>query len=556
MKPIRKSCRNTDVFPVAGIIIVITLGVVFSAIITDQGLGIEGDGYYYINAARVIAAHWGAGVPGGVDRTLLKEITDYYVYLMELWPIFYPALLAAVGFSADPYPAGRWLHLTFPVVIGLLLWLIVYANKHSHKRAFLAVALVLLSPHILRLNCFVFSEMPFLILQLLSLSAVGYYLRNKGVAWLIAAVFFIGLAGLTRYIGVVMALALGITVWRTNPGRAFFRRLMISIACVLLGVLPGILYMFSSVIYGKTLYVAGRSLVLKWPLVKAVLFFKKSVRSVELYLSPLFISGKLQILFVLLAAAAIIILFIHQAKKQRRCPPAANVLRLQGYITACVIIYVLLTSFLALFLDHMLCFTGITPRHFAPLFVWLVVLVLLTGPAPGKAGECGREPLITRFAGLFVIILLATFLAASFITALQNRGIAAEARKVWQESTVLEYVRKNEGSEWLVSNMPGELFHYLRKPVFALPSHYDFFKAQENPYYAQQMSQIQRLLHQHNGLVLYFNPYLYLPHEAAYQATTPKECMDMLDLEVLYQDKTGMIMNPRPARPKAAGNRQ
>jgi len=547
--------RLTRLLPVLGIIAVIVMATGFTAIMTGSGLAIEGDGYYYINAARIMAASLGMGEMVHLPPDLLREYIRFHAFARELWPPFYPALLAAVSFSADPYVAGRWLHLAFPAVMGLLLWLIFIQNGKTRGRALAAVALVLLSPPLLRLNSFMFSETPFLILQVLTLLAVGGYLRRKKISWLAAAIVFIALACLTRYIGVVMALALACLLWRIHREMAFFRRLGLVLTCVALCLLPVTLYMLSSILYGQTLYVAGRSLALDWPLVKIFVFFKKSISSSFLYLAPEWWPRLIRYGFVLLASAGILLFAVRQFRTQSRQPAAEHVRQLQTYIAFCLVIYVVLTSLLALFLDHMLCYTGITARHFAPVFIWLVVLLLLTGPAGPPAADVSTSLFPRLLPGILAAGLILASLSGSIATTARHRDMSAGSQNAWKNSTALAYVRHLRDTPWLVSNLPGEIFHYLRVPVFALPAHYDFFKAQENHRYERQMAYLRKLLHQHDGMVLYFNLWLYRPPEAAAQATSLEECLERLDLEVFYRERSCLILTPRPD-PTRAGEEE
>ncbi|MEW6076926.1 MAG: hypothetical protein AB1724_03855 [Thermodesulfobacteriota bacterium] len=536
--------RTVRKISIIGIIAVISLGTILTFIATVNGLVIEGDGYYYINAARIIASHLGLGDQASIDKNLLREITSYYAYAMELWPPFYPALLAAASLTADPYPAGRWLHLVFPLIIGSLLWGILYRNQKTHTRAFVAIALIILSPIILRLNFFVYSESLFLILQLLTMLAISYYLRAKRRLWLVMAIIFIALACLTRYIGAAMALALAVTLWRVNADFPLYRRMALSLSCILFSVLPVTLYMFSSIIYGQTLYVAGRSLAWNWPIAKALIFFKKSLNSPVIYLTPEGWPPQIQVFLALLAITAIVIFFVHQVKQQRQQPPARAVLQLQNFIKSCLLIYLVMASLLALFLDHMVCFTGLTPRHFAPVFVWAVVLIALTGPENRAAGTKNSSRFMAVSALIFTAILITGSLAGSTINALKNPDIAEKPNKLWKNSPALAVAQEIDGVPWIVTNMPGEVFHYLNTPVFALPSHYDFFKAQNNPRYQEQMARLRTLLHQHNGIVLYFNPWVYLPKEGACAATSLEECMDSLHLEIYLRSRDCLILRP------------
>ncbi len=148
-------------------------------------------------------------------------------------------------------------------------------------------------------------------------------------------------------------------------------------------------------------------------------------------------------------------------------------------------------------------------------------------------------------AAVLAVGLISVSLVESTVNAFENRDIPLENRQLWEKSSALTHIRDMKQPPWIVSNLPGEMFQYLKTPVFALPSRYDFFKAQANPIYGNQMAQLRQLLHQHDGLVLYFDPGLRFPPEVASQATSLKECRDLLRLEVMFRGELCTVLRPR-----------
>ncbi len=543
---IKSGSRLQKTFLIGGFILVIVISTILSFIATENGLAFDRDGCFYLGAARIIKAYLGQGPQADLDRTLLYDIIRSYADTARRWPPLYPILLAAVSGPADPYSAARVLHLLFPVILGLLLWSVFYQHQLKLSHAVLATAVTLLSPEILRLNWYAYSEMTFIVWQLLVLIAIGRYLQTGRTGWLITAVFFTALAGLTRYVGIVMGLAVAVTVWRTNRERALYRRILISGLSLLAAILPVMLYLVLPVILSGEFDIAGRSFSWSWTAGRAFIFAGSSLIGFLKYLHPPWGPPAVRIFFAVGAVAVMLLLTVHGGMARRPdAPPPETTALIRDFLEVCLAGYLVLILCWSVLLDPVLGYSGITPRIFAPLFIWLVLWIGFSAPVIPVFSKKIAFYVKKYLISIFILIFILFNLAGTEINAFKNRKLMKNKNVAWQKEETLAYVRNLSRPFRLVSNKPCQLFHYSGVPAFALPSHFNVVKFQPNEAYVQQMTRLREMLHQQNGYVLYFNPlFQYRSLDEVSQETTLDECLRLLDVKPVFYTKNGLILRP------------
>ena len=181
---------------------------------TGRGVGAVGDSVEYLSAARSLLA--GDGL-----RAL-----DYAGGTAPLtrFPPGYPLALAAAGWlrGSDPQAAARLLHTAAFGGTALLAGLMAWRMTRSAVAGALAAAAVATCRPLVELSTLLLSETVFNFLTLLALTlgAAAVARRRKGIdrpawAWLIAAGLAAGAAGLTRFAGVGVVLAIAAVVAAT-----------------------------------------------------------------------------------------------------------------------------------------------------------------------------------------------------------------------------------------------------------------------------------------------------------------------------------------------------
>lgn len=174
---------------------------VLVVVATRNGVGLSADSAHYIGAARELAAGHGLVVPWGepAPRPLLR------------WPPLYPAVLAAVDAAGpDPVVSVRWLHaLLYGLTVFVFGRLILTATR-SIWLGFLCAALLAAGGNLLRVHMMAWSEPLFLCLAALATAALVRWCHMGGTVLFVSAASLFGLAALTRFAGVGLALGAGL----------------------------------------------------------------------------------------------------------------------------------------------------------------------------------------------------------------------------------------------------------------------------------------------------------------------------------------------------------
>lgn len=171
------------------------LGAVLILFRVANGVGVMGDGKYYLHVARELSS----------GRGWLLESDIFSAY----WPPGYPTLLAlASGFTFDPRGIAGVLNAA---AFGTTVFIAGHWLRHRIQSRFLAVlgALgVLVSVPIVWVGSYAFSEVTFILPTMLALFQGDKYLQSGKRSSLIWAGVFTALAFLTRYAGVAVIMAL------------------------------------------------------------------------------------------------------------------------------------------------------------------------------------------------------------------------------------------------------------------------------------------------------------------------------------------------------------
>ncbi len=160
-----------------------------------HGIALHGDSVTYIAVARNLTA--GVGYTH-FDGTPLTG-----------WAPLYPTLLALIDLAlgVDPLSGARFFDAA---VFGLIVYFAGLLFQRYLTQPFLVVvgtAFVLLSPDMLRLSTYGLSEPFFILLTIAFLLGMNRYLNKNSLQTLLLTAIVVGLAGVTRYIGVTLILA-------------------------------------------------------------------------------------------------------------------------------------------------------------------------------------------------------------------------------------------------------------------------------------------------------------------------------------------------------------
>ena len=532
----------TNKITFGGIIVIISLATFLTYIATSNGLCLATDGYGYLYHARLFKLWWVAENASPIDKKLLADLLYFCGNLLKHWPPLYSFLLLAAGWFSDPYIAGRFLHLLFPVIIGILIFLTFRLFNKPYIHIFFTTAVILLAPHILVFDWFVLSEFLFFILQLSVMLSFSKYLYSKNDFHLLLTACFISLAGLTRYIGIAMAPALVTAIFYLNLKRMQRTSVITILFCVLLCILPVIIFISLPFSDNEIELVARRYFV--WDPPNLLLLLGITCRSLILSLSPAWVPFPAKTIFAFCVMIFCFYIIRRLACEQKKNPPSPTIKQFQFFIGACITYYLLLILGFAFFCsDHF--FVGINTRFMAPLFIWSVFFIGIMGSNEEKIkGNLWRKKLFI-FIPLSILIIIYAW--GSMIIALRTKDRNTYTTKLWKEDSVWHYLRNASHIKYIVSNEPGQVCHYSGIPAFVLPNRYLFSTYQDNNNaFLKYMNQLREMLHKKHGVVLYFNPNINEQQEILQNVGVIhiSDCIRLLNLRVDRQTENCVILTP------------
>lgn len=186
--PLPRYSKNIDavIAAIAGFLI-IQLYTAYS------GIGVSPDSIMYASAARSL-----------VDEGAL--ITFNGLPLVD-FPVFYPTFLAGVSFvsGTDPFTAGPVLNgLMFAALLYLCGWIMQRFTSTSHLYKCLVLVAIMLSPALLQIYTYLWSETLFILLSVVFMVVFRKYMITRSIKWLLLAALIAAISTITRYAGVTI----------------------------------------------------------------------------------------------------------------------------------------------------------------------------------------------------------------------------------------------------------------------------------------------------------------------------------------------------------------
>jgi hypothetical protein len=201
--------------------------------ITRAGPGMSGDSVRYLmGAENLLSGNGYSRLSGGGE---LRPITGF--------PPFYSILLAMIGWLGfNLTSTARWLNILLLGINILLLWTLVKKATCSLALSYLSVLFFSFNLSVLKYHSWIFTEPLYLALTLAGIFLLWRFHQDLRVRTLISGAVFIGLAAITRLIGLSLVLAgflfllVGLRVNRSH-------RLKLSLAFLALSSIPFLLWL-------------------------------------------------------------------------------------------------------------------------------------------------------------------------------------------------------------------------------------------------------------------------------------------------------------------------
>ncbi|NCP88099.1 MAG: hypothetical protein CO094_13485 [Anaerolineae bacterium CG_4_9_14_3_um_filter_57_17] len=193
-----------NLLPLAALMALAFSTMILLRLATPHGAGLINDSIAYIGGARAIIN--GQGYSEIWLASDLEPITHY--------PPLFSLTLSAIGLSGiDPLNAARWLNIFLLGLNGLLFGLIGWRATRSSWLAALIGSLYLLNADLFGVHSYAITEPLFLFFVLLAFLALDELLATRQKRFAAALGLMVGLAILTRYVGLALFAALGLTLW-------------------------------------------------------------------------------------------------------------------------------------------------------------------------------------------------------------------------------------------------------------------------------------------------------------------------------------------------------
>lgn len=432
------------------------LAVVIVLLCTSRyGVGLDPDSANYLSAARSLLAGTGFRyLDGGI-----------YTH----WPPLFPTLLAAFGLvGVEPQTAARFINaFAFGALVFVSGRLFLRCTMSSAFAILGTLSIVLSSP-LLTLSVMAMSEPVFILLAALFVLSIASFLRTRRRTLLLAASILAGLACLQRYVGVTLVMTGCLLIALCAAGTCIWER-MKSVA-----IFGAISSTPLAVWIVRNRIVAGETAGAHHFHFGSVREFSRSIMStadvVAPWLFPRLPSVTMEMvgLGLILLIAAIAVIVARRALGEHYS--AESSLQI-GSAAAYGLVY---SGFLVVCSAEM--FWNPNERVLLPAYVFVMLLVftgvadasrLLSAPPTGR--RWGTWP------GLLLCVLWLLYPLSQAGTCVESRirdGAGGYCSPLWQESSLIRWLRANPLQGVIYSNVPGAIYLLAGMPARTTPHYY------------------------------------------------------------------------------------
>lgn len=158
-----------------------------------SGVGLSPDSIMYASTATNIQAH--------------GTLTTFNKGPLLFFPVFYPFFLSIIQFisGVDPITAGAVINrFLFAAVVFTSGWILEHFIAHARIYKWLILAAIILSPALLEIYSFLWSETLFILEILFFIVAYWHYMRTHSIKSLMIVSLVTAIACITRYPGITI----------------------------------------------------------------------------------------------------------------------------------------------------------------------------------------------------------------------------------------------------------------------------------------------------------------------------------------------------------------
>jgi hypothetical protein len=170
-----------------------------------SGVGISPDSIMYASTATNIQAH--------------ASLLTFNKHPITFFPVFYPFFLGVIQFitRVDPIKAGAMIDASlFAAVVFTSGWIMEKFVTHARIYKWLILAAIILSPGLLEIYTYLWSETLFILETLFFILVYWRYLQTHTLKWLLMVGVVTAIACITRYVGVTIVATGGLLLLLDN----------------------------------------------------------------------------------------------------------------------------------------------------------------------------------------------------------------------------------------------------------------------------------------------------------------------------------------------------
>lgn len=203
---------------IAGLVVVL-------AFTSKYGVGFSSDSLFFVSASKSLLAGDG----------YLKYTGAYYIK----WPPLYPTVVAIS--SLGLFSVTTVMRYLSAFLFGATIFstgFLAYKILHTKMLSILCSSFILLSFPLIRVFFYAWTEPLFIFFVLLFFIALIEFVKNNNVSFLVLTGFFLSMATLTRYIGVILIIPAVVAILILADHIKFKKRLLYSILFTFFSFLP------------------------------------------------------------------------------------------------------------------------------------------------------------------------------------------------------------------------------------------------------------------------------------------------------------------------------
>ena len=480
-----------------GFVAITTVLVLFGALrlvqATPYGPGLNGDSFYYYTGAENLAAGRGFGRIAG---------SGLFVPTTHFPPGYSGAMAFLQLMGIAKLDSGNLVNLLSLAGLVLVLAFALRRESGSNIPAYAACAILVVSPVMLESYVWAMSEPFYLLLSFAGLYGLVLYLRNRRPELLVASAALLGLAWITRYVGVALV---GTALAALMVQRVPWRKRLISVGMfAAISCLPMLVWL------GRNALLTGNpaNRRLLWHPIGYSQLKAFALHGLEWFVPAELVHGGWQALAMILVIAVLVGVFVFRLAKRGQLSARFRRTTLPVVLVLHGVLYLAALAVSISLLDPA---TQIGGRILLPIYVSVIILGGLLGWDIWRhQGWIVRLGILS--AGMFILIWNGVEQAQQAIS-IGEYGLGNAAPSI-AESQTLAAVEELADVP-IASNGMARLYFWADRNAYAIPWRVDLETGEPRISYADEVRNLKDVLCRDGGALVLFGPENLLSEQAA-----------------------------------------